>query len=71
MQQASLNMTMKLGRHRQVSVTDSVIIRTLIVHHAIDTIVKGLGLQKRKEKVSAPWSLDPSGRDKRVSTQIR
>lgn len=56
-------MTMKSGRKRQVSVTDSV-----IVYHVPDTIVKGLETQKRKEReFLLPWSVDPSGRDKCMS----
>lgn len=56
-------MTMKSGRKRQVSVTDSV-----IVYHVPDTIVKGLATQKGKEReFLLPWSVDPSGRDKCMS----
>lgn len=50
--------------HRQLSVTDSVIIGTLLsAYHVIDTR-RGVGDTKEKRKFLLPWSLDPSGRDK-------
>lgn len=66
-------MAMELRRHRQVSVTESVIYQNIIeCLHVTDTIAKGLGIQKGNERgFLLSWSLDPSGRDKCVHRKIR